>query len=232
MYGKETFLAIIPARGGSKGIPRKNIIDLRGKPLIGYTIEAARGSRYLDCVMVSTEDEEIAAVARALGAEVPFLRPAALAADTSRTIDAIVHAVRTLEEMGRRFDHLVLLQPTQPLRTAEDIDGAIEAYRAAGCRGLVTVSEAENHPILIRSIEAGRLKPLLHVSSTIRRQDMPAYYRVNGCVYINPIGDVDENLSFNDNPVPYIMEKSHSVDIDELSDLALAAWYLDRKKTE
>lgn len=230
MNGNQTFLAVIPARGGSKGIPRKNIIDLKGKPLIGYTVEAAKKSRYLDYVMVSTDDEEIAAVARTFGAEVPFLRPAALAADTSRTIDAIVHTVKTLESLGKRFDHLVLLQPTQPLRTAEDIDAAIERYLDAGSVGLVSVSEAENHPILIRSIEGDRLKPLLSVSSTCRRQDMPAYYRVNGCIYINPIGEVDEHLSFNDNPLPYVMDRSHSVDIDELSDLALAAWYLERNR--
>lgn len=233
MINHQKILALIPARGGSKGIPRKNIIGLCGRPLIGYTIEAGLKSRYIDTVMVSTDDREIAEVSRACGAEVPFLRPAELASDTAKTIDAVLYAVRTLREAGKAFDVLVLLQPTEPLRTAKDIDAALEKYFACGEKALVSVSEVDDHPILTRTIEetpeGERLKPLLEGSSTCRRQDMPAYYRVNGCIYINPVRELEESTSFNDNPVPFVMEKSHSVDIDEMSDLALAEYWLKKR---
>lgn len=228
MYKGKRILAVIPARGGSKGIPHKNIIQLAGKPLISYTIEAGENSKYIDYVMVSTDDEEIAMVSKKCGASIPFMRPAELASDASKTIDAIIHAVEGLEEIGEKFDALVLLQPTEPLRTAADVDGAIEKYYEASCKPLVSVSEVDDHPFLIRSIEGDRLKPLLDVSSTCRRQDMPKYYRVNGCIYINPISELNKNTSFNDNEIPYVMERSHSVDIDELSDLAMAEYYLNK----
>lgn len=228
MYNNKKIMGLIPARGGSKGIPHKNIIDLCGKPLISYSITAALESKYIDCVMVSTDDEEIAAVAKRWGAEVPFLRPAELASDTARTVDAVVHAVRTLHAEGMQFDTVVLLQPTQPLRTAGDIDAAIETYMRAGCEALASVSPVDDHPLLIRSVQEERLMPLLNASSTCRRQDMPDYYRVNGCIYINEAERIDLNTSFNDNRLPYVMEKSHSVDIDELNDLVMAAYYLNQ----
>lgn len=230
MYKEKKVLSIIPARGGSKGIPRKNIIDLCGRPLISYTIDAGKNSKYIDYVMVSTDDEEIAQVARANGAEVPFMRPEELASDTAKTIDVILHVIKCLREIGQDFDILVLLQPTEPLRTCDDIDTAIETYFENGCEALASVSEVDDHPILVRSIQNKRLKPLLNISSTVRRQDMPKYYRVNGCIYINAISEINEKTSFNDNPIPYIMEKNHSVDIDELSDLALAEYYIKSNK--
>jgi CMP-N-acetylneuraminic acid synthetase len=224
MYEGKRILAFIPARGGSKGIPHKNITPLAGKPLIQYTIDAAKQSRYIDYVLVSTDDEEIATVARRCGAEVPFLRPPELAADTAKTIDAVLHAIETLREAGETFDSLVLLQPTSPLRTAEDIDKAVETFYESNRQPVVSVSEVSDHPILIRTIEDGRLKPLLQTGSTVRRQDMPPFYRVNGSIYINPIEEISQTTSFNDNPVPFIMQKSHSVDIDEPLDLKIAEW--------
>lgn len=226
MYMDKKILALIPARGGSKGIPHKNIIDLCGKPLIAYSIEAGLKSKYIDYVMVSTDDEEIAAVSRGYGAEVPFMRPAELASDTSRTVDAVIHSINTLKEMGKVFDTLVLLQPTQPLRTSDDIDGSLEKYFECGEKPLVSVSEVEDHPILIRTVDKDKLTPLLNVSSTCRRQDMPAYYRVNGCIYINAIDEIDINTSFNDNKIGYIMQYAHSIDIDELKDLHMAEFFL------
>lgn len=229
MFEKDKILAIIPARGGSKGIPRKNIIELCGRPLIGYTIETALASRYIDYVMVSTDDPEIARVSKENGAEVPFMRPAELATDTAKTIDVVMHAISELRFRGKEFSAVVLLQPTEPLRTVGDIDGAIEKYYECNCQPLVSLSEVEDHPILIRTIEEGWVKPLLAGSSTCRRQDMPRYYRVNGCIYINAVGELDENTSLNDNLIPYVMEKSHSVDIDEWKDLVLAQYYLYEK---
>lgn len=230
MFGERKLLAVIPARGGSKGIPHKNIIDLCGKPLIGYTIEAALGSRYIDYVIVSTDDMEIASIAVRFGAEVPFLRPSELASDTSKTLDAILHVIFALKCRGMEFSDLVLLQPTQPLRTSGDIDSAVEVYNESGRKSLVSVSEVDDNPLLIRTIEGNRLKPLIQMSSTCRRQDMPKYYRVNGCIYINSIDEIDETTSFNDNIIPFEMKKSHSVDVDELSDLAVAKYYISSPK--
>ena len=221
-------LALIPARGGSKGIKNKNIFPLCGKPLISYTINVALKSKYIDDAVVTTDSKEIAAVAEECGADVPFLRPKELAEDNSTTLDAVVHAIKELDSMSRRYDILVLLQPTQPLRTAKDVDAAIETFIDRGRRDLVSVCEVDDHPLLIRSVsESGELKKLIDCSSTCRRQDMPKFYRVNGCIYINNIEDIDENTSFNDNPIPFIMKKSHSVDIDEMSDLNTAEYYLN-----
>lgn len=232
MYKGKKILGLIPARGGSKGIPRKNTVNLCGRPLIAYSIEAGRESKYIDYLMVSTDDELIASISRKYGAEVPFLRPKELASDTAKTIDAVLHAIYALRERKMVFDCVILLQPTQPLRTTEDIDASVELFFEKGCRALVSVSEVDDHPILTRSIENGQLKPLLDTSSTCRRQDMPKYYKINGCIYINSVDDLGKDTSFNDNCIPYIMEKSHSVDIDEMDDLNTAERYLQLNKLE
>ena len=231
MYYNSRILAFIPARGGSKGIPGKNIIPLIGKPLIAYTIEAAKASNYIDDVIVSTDSTEIAEIAKTYGADVPCMRPAQLAEDTSATIDAILYKINFLCNKGRYYDILVLLQPTQPLRTVWHIDKAIQCYFEQGERPLVSVSPVSDHPILIRSIGInGELTPLLNCNSTVRRQDMPSFYRVNGCIYINKIDYLTTKTSFNDNPVPFIMDKQYSVDIDEPEDLALAEFYLKKRE--
>ena len=226
MYGENRIIAFIPARGGSKGVKKKNIRELAGKPLIEYTIQAALESNYIDRVVVSTDSEEIAEVASSCGAEIPYMRPQKLAEDTTTTLDVVLHGIAHIEGM-REYDSLILLQPTQPLRTAADIDGAIECFYCGGGKSLVSISEVEEHPILMRTVDdEGRLRRLMDVSSTVRRQDMPMIYKVNGAIYINRIAEIDENTSFNDNEIGYRMEKSHSVDIDELSDFALAEYYL------
>ena len=229
MYETKRVLAVIPARGGSKGIPHKNITPVNGRPLIQYTIDAARESQYIDYVLVSTDDAEIAETARKCGAQVPFLRPAELASDTAKTIDAVLHAIETLKKAGEIFDSLVLLQPTSPLRTKEDIDKAIETFYKAGRKPVVSVNEVNDHPILIRTIEGGRLKPLLDCGSTVRRQDMPPFYRVNGSIYINAIEELGPETSFNDNPVPFVMQRDHSIDIDEPMDLRIAEWAMEKE---
>ena len=230
MIGDKKVLALIPARGGSKGIPHKNIIDLCGRPLIEYSISASRSSKYIDRVIVSTDDAEIARVSKESGADIPFLRPAELAGDNSKTVDAVLHAIKWLKANGENYHILVLLQPTQPLRTSEDIDTAIEKFIQSNYQALVSVSPVDDNPLLIRSIEKGRLIPLLNTSSTCRRQDMPTYYRVNGCIYINLIDELNEATSFNDNTVPFVMSREHSVDIDEMRDLYIAEYYLRTKE--
>ena len=226
MIDDKKVLALIPARGNSKGIPGKNIIDFAGLPLIAHTISAAKLSQYIDAVVVSTDSLEIASVAEKYGAEVPFLRPAHLAEDISKTIDAVIHALDELRSAGRQFDIMVLLQPTQPLRTKEDIDGAMELFVSKNCWSLLSVCEVCDHPIFIRTIgSGGETIPLQACGSTIRRQDLPVFYKLNGAIYINTIEEISENTSFNDNKIAYIMEKSHSVDIDEPVDLLIGEVY-------
>ncbi len=230
MFNGKKILALIPARGGSKGIKNKNVIDLNGKPLITYTIEEALKSKYIDMTVVSTDSKTIADVAEDSGAFIPFMRPAELASDKAKTIDAVLHAVKTLHEMSYDFDILVLLQPTQPLRLVEDIDGAIDRFFEFGLRGLASVSSVDDHPLLIRTIDNdGKLVSLLSQNSTCRRQDMPSYYRINGCIYINRVDELSEETSFNDNPISYVMPRERSVDIDELKDLIVAKYYLCNK---
>ncbi len=222
MHKDKRYLALIPARGGSKGIPGKNIRELHGMPLIAHTIQAARKCLYIDEVIVSTDSEKIADIARSYGATVPFLRPASLAGDKSKTIDCVLDALEQLEET---YDVLVLLQPTSPLRTEEDISNAIEIY-SKGEEDLVSISEVQDSPVLIRQLQNGRLTPLLEQNSTIRRQDMDPYYRVNGAIYINDINKLSKDTSFNDNSGYYLMEAEHSVDVDTLADMALCEYYL------
>lgn len=213
-------LALIPARGGSKGIKDKNIYDINGKPLIAYSIIAAQNSKYVDDVVITTDSEKIKKVAESFGANVPFLRPAELASDNSKTIDAVVHAANTLKELGRDYDILLLLQPTCPLRTTEDIDNSLELFVSKGCVALVSVNKVKEHPILMRKInEDGMMDNLLNLPSTIRRQDMPPIYKVNGSIYINLVKELRNDTSLNDNPLAYITDDEHSVDIDDLDDI-------------
>lgn len=230
MYQNKKVLAIIPARGGSKGIPHKNIISLCGKPLIAYTIEAANQSTYIDTVIVSTDDVDIQRISEQYGALVPFLREAKIASDEATTISVVVDAVKRLEVNGEKFDVVILLQPTSPLRTAEEIDVAIDIFFQNNMQGIVSVNVAEVSPFLLRTIEGSQLQRIISRSSTIRRQDMPTYYEVNGAIYINAISDIKESLSFNDNPIPYIMSCEHSIDIDTWDDLEKAKYYLSNKR--
>ena len=222
MFNRDKILAIIPARGGSKGIKDKNIYPVCGKPLVAHTIEAAKESRYIDYVLVSTDSEKIADVAKESGAEVPFLRPEELASDTSKTIDAILYTIGQLNKLGKSYETLILLQPTSPLRTSEDIDAAIELFYAEGKKSLLSVSEVSENPVLIRRMQGNVVIPILSGTSTVRRQDFEKYYRVNGAIYINAISEVDESTSFNDNEIGFVMDVSHSVDIDTMEDVKKA----------
>lgn len=228
MYKDKRIIAIIPARGGSKGIPGKNIKSLMGKPLIAYSIECALESKYIDRVVVSTDASDIAEVAKTYGAWVPFLRPAKYATDTSKTIDSLIYTIDTLREQGDEFDYLVLLQPTQPIRTAPQLDEAIELTIDNNYPSLVSVCPVCEHPILMRTItNDGSLKNLLNISSTVRRQDFPNVYKVNGSIYINQLNDsFNSNTSLNDNLYPYVMTAKESIDIDTIEDFAKAEEYI------
>lgn len=231
MYQNKKILAIIPARGGSKGIPSKNIINIYGKPLIQYSIECAKESKYIDRIIISTDDLKIKEVAEKCGGDVPFLRPSELAQDTSRTIDCLVHAVNWLKEQGEEYDYLVLLQNTVPLRKRWQVDGAIEKLFSSNERSLVSVTEVEENPVLVRTLnEDGTVKNMLQLNSTMRRQDFPKFYRVDGAIYIQKL-DEDFNLdtSLNDGKLAYIMEEKYSVDIDTYLDIKKIEYYLEQE---
>lgn len=224
MIRNQKVIGIIPARGGSKGIPGKNLKPLGGKPLIAHTISAALSSKYIDKVIMTTDSEEIAKVALSYGAEVPFLRPAELALDTSKSIEALVHARDWLVEHDEPYDIAVWLQPTSPLRRGIEIDGAIEQYcKFGGELGVVSVSEVIENPVLTRRMdEYGILHSLLPTTSTVRRQDMPRFYRVDGAINVNDFTALNLDTSLNDNPLGYLMPRERSVDIDTLEDFERA----------
>lgn len=228
MYKEKNILAIIPARGGSKGIPKKNIINILDKPLLHYSIKSAKESKYLDKIIISTDDEEIAQVAKNLGIEVPFLRPKELATDTSKSIDAFIHGIKEEEKNGNIYDYILLLQNTSPLRQGWHIDEAIEKLLESNERSLVSVNEVNEHPSIMRTIdEHGRLKNLINSNGDSRRQDFSKVYIVNGAIYIQKN---DENLNLDTNlnggELPYIMEHKYSIDIDDYLDLDIATHYL------
>lgn len=229
MNGKK-ILAIIPARGGSKGIPHKNICPLLKKPLIGYTIEAALSARIFEDVIVSTDDNEIAQISMELGAYVPFLRPAKWSGDCARSIDVVIHAINYLKAIGKDYDIVVLLQPTSPLRNDVDIRGAVEFFLNNDIRSLASVSETVS-PVLIRSMKGNnRMSKLFDVNSSIRRQNMKKFYCINGAIYINYVKDISENTSLNDNEFGFVISREHAIDIDDMHDMELAEFYLLKNK--
>lgn len=232
MYQNHPILSYIPARAGSKGIPGKNIIELCGKPLISYSIEAALACPYIDYIHVSTDSTEIASIAQSHGASVEFLRPAELATDTSKIIDAMCYDIHKLKELGHSFDSVVLLQPTQPIRTANMLSTAIETLYQSTCDSLVSVCPVTEHPILMRTLNSdGHLQSLLNINSTVRRQDFPPVYKVNGSIYINRLNEnFNSNTSLNDNIFPYIMDSSCSIDIDSYADLQKAEEFFKQHK--
>jgi N-acylneuraminate cytidylyltransferase len=227
MIENRTLLAIIPARGGSKGIPRKNIIDLAGKPLIAWTIEAAQKSKYIDRIILSSDDDEIIDVATKWGCEAPFKRPDEFAKDNTPGVDPVLHAISMLPG----FDYVILLQPTSPLRTAEDIDGCIEYCMTKHAKCCVSVTEPDKSPFWMYYLNSqGSLEPILQIDNEVaaRRQDLPVVYALNGAVYVAECDWLIANKSFlSKETVGYAMSKDHSIDIDSLRDLQLARLILD-----
>lgn len=218
-------LGFVPARGGSKGLPRKNILDLAGRPLIGWTLAAAKASNYLDRCIVSTDDEEIAQVARRLGGDVPFLRPAKLAGDSSETIDAIEHTVEQLPG----YDILVILQPTSPLRSADDIDATLEKLQQHRAPACVSVMKPAKSPYWSYTIDQQQQLQALFDSELARRrrQDLPQSYALNGAVYAARTDWLLENRScMGEGTVAHLMPAERSLDIDTAFDLQLANCYL------
>ncbi len=213
-------LAVIPARGGSKGVPGKNLRELGGKELIRWTIEAAIATTGIDRTLVTTDDETIARVARGAGAEV-IDRPAELATDDAPTIDAVLHAIAGLPDESI----VILLQPTTPLRTAADIDGALAMFAAGGGDTLVSVCAVEHPPHLSFVIEDGHLEPLFgRPAFDLRRQDLPEAVRPNGAIYISRAGALREHQTFYGARIlAFEMPPERSVDIDAELDLIVVS---------
>ena len=219
-------VGLIAARGGSKGIPRKNIKPLAGKPLIAWTIEAAQQSQALSRLILSTDDEEIADVGRRFGAEVPFLRPLPLAADDTLAIDVVEHALDWLaKDQDCRPDYLLLLQPTSPLRTSEDIIGAIHLAEEHNAEAVVSVCPADSHPFLIKRLtEQGTLEDFVSTDQVdLRRQALPPAYALNGAIYLNRPSSLMTHRSFlPPGTHAWEMPPERSVDIDTPWDFRLA----------
>jgi len=221
MYKDKTFLAIIPARGGSKRLPRKNILSLCGKPLIAYSIEAGLKSRYIDKVVVSSDDDEILKIAQKFGAKT-IKRSPLLANDTSTTFDAVKHTIDNLE----KYNYIVLLQATSPLRTHKHINEAIELLEEKNANAVVSVCQMEHSPLWSNTLpEDGNMKDFLKDENLNKRaQDLGQYYRLNGAIYICKTKKFLENKGFflKENIFAYIMDRKSSVDIDEEIDFRLA----------
>jgi len=230
-------IGLLTARGGSKGIPKKNIMPLASKPLIAWSIEAAKQSQGLERVIVSTDDEEIALVARKWGADVPFIRPDVLAQDDSPHIDVVIHALEWFQENQDYVpDYVMLLQPTSPFRTANDIDAAIEIAQRNNADSVISVCESPAHPYKIRKISGqGMLSDFVEKpNGYLRRQDLPMAYLENGAIYLAKRDIVaNERTLYPENTYAYIMKPEDSLDIDTLWDFCLAEILLkDKGKIE
>ena len=230
-------LGLIPARGGSKSIPRKNVVPVAGRPLLAYTCEAARTSRRLSRVVLSTEDDEIAAVGRAEGVEVPFRRPADLARDDTPALAVAQHAARWLAEHDDwQTNVLVLLQPTSPLRQAHHIDEAVGLLLETGADTVVSVVEVPHQfsPYKVMDLKEGRLEPFWKDPlpfDRFRRQEVPVLYARNGPAVLATRTDIlfEAQSFYGSHVVPYVMNEAESVDIDTPFGLERAAWLVARR---
>lgn len=223
MIGDRSVLAVITARGGSKGLPRKNLLPFRGAPLIAWTIQAAQAAKGIDRLILSSDDPEIIETARALGCEAPFRRAPELASDTAASVDVVLDAA----DRAPGHDIVVLLQPTSPLRIAGDIEATLALMIESDAPGAVSVCEAPCHPYLIfQRDRAGRLSPFVEKPTGMswRRQDLPPAYRINGAVYAADLAWLRAGRSFwkAGETVAYEMPAERSVDIDTLEDFRAA----------
>lgn len=223
MIDGKRVLAIVPARKGSKGLPLKNVRPLAGKPLLAWPIAAARASRYIDRVIISTDDQEFADIAVAHGADAPFLRPAELASDTAPSIGFILHAVDTLAQAGDVYDYIVVLEPTSPLTEGSDVDAALERLAAADADAIVGVSKLEaTHPAFaVRKAGDGSITP--YASATFgempRRQDIEPLFVLDGTLYISTVEAARRERSFcHARTLGYETARHKAHEVDDLVD--------------
>lgn len=225
MYKNERIIAIIPARGGSKGIKKKNIYPLLGKPLIEYTIKEAQKSIYLDEILISTDDKEIARIAQKAGGRVPFLRPPKISGDNATSEDVILHSLKWCKDNNHYYDYFVLLEPTSPLRKVKHIDYAIkELLMNKKANTLISVTKVRQHPYQMKIINKfGFLDSYSRAyKGNIRRQDLPGVYIPNGAIYISQISTFNKKISFyGGQTIPYIMKEEDNWDINTYYDIKI-----------
>ena len=216
-------LGLIPARGDSKGIIDKNIVDLAGKPLIYYAIQQALAVKAFDRVFVSTDSPRIKSVCESIGLHVPFLRPEHLALDTTRTIDVVIDLLESLKkDYNEEYDYVCLLQPTSPLRNSEDIENCVSIIKTHNCDSVVSVSlVSEPHPHKMKVIRNGNLQPLIEGSdSSTPRQELPEIYQLNGAVFLTSVDIImNQKSHYGENCYPYIMPEERSIDVNTKQDL-------------
>ncbi|CAH6784627.1 N-acylneuraminate cytidylyltransferase [Vibrio chagasii] len=229
MINGKKVLALIPARGGSKRLPRKNVLPLAGKPLIGWSINAAQKSKYIDQIFVSTDDQEIADVSSLFGVDVPELRPDHLASDTATTESVLTY---TLEKLGSDVDIIVLLQPTSPLRTAQHIDEALDMFIEKQAFSVVSVTPCEHPPLWANTLpEDGTMGDFIRPEALKRSQDCGDFFRFNGAIYIFDVRRFMEygEIRYTDESFAYVMENRVSFDIDQPLDFELAEFFMNKE---
>lgn len=222
MIDGSTVLGVIPARGGSKRISGKNIRTVGGKPLLAWSVEAAKGSSFIDRVILSSDDTEIMDVGRACGCDVPFVRPAELASDEANSLGVVRHALRNVD---RAYDYVVLLQPTSPLRLSSDIDGAIEKCAGLGAATCVSLGPVDHSPYWMFHIEkSGTLKHIFpNIPVPHRRDPVSEIFILNGAIYVARANHLLEGGNFLEpDTVAWLMPRERSIDIDTELDLILA----------
>lgn len=227
MINGKSVLAIIPARGGSKGVPRKNIRQVAGKPLIAWTIEEAKKSRYINRLILSSEDAEIIKVAKKWGCEVPFIRPTELAQDNTPGVDVVLHAIQMLPG----YDYVLLIQPTSPLRTVQDIDGCLEMCLESKAKACVSVTEVDKSPNWMYYLRSdNKMQPVLENNESYPcRQDHPKVYVINGAIYIADCNWLLDKRTFRSKEtLAYVMPKERSVDIDDEMDIIFAEFLIEK----
>ncbi len=226
MYKNKTFLAIIPARGGSRGLPGKNIKELCGKPLIAWSIESGLKSKYIDEVIVSTDYKTIADIAKEYGSSVPFLRPGHLASDTATSFDVVKHAVDFYkDELGKEFDCIVLLEPTSPLRTTQDIDMAIKLLLSSSATSVVGIckTEEKNPAFLVHMDQSNYISGYENEDMRIlRRQDVKNIYFFEGSIYISYIKTyLYKQTFYHESTIGFEFTKYKSLEIDDMADFIM-----------
>jgi len=220
-------IAIIPARGGSKGLPGKNIRPLCGKPLIAHAIDCAKNSKHIDRVIVSTDDAAIADVARKYGAEIPFMRPEYLATDTAQAVDNYIYTINRLaQESNQSIDAFAVLLPTTPLRTSEDVDGAIEMFMAKQADSVISYTP-EAHPVRWHKyLDKNKAFVDIFDATLANRQDLQTSYYPNGAVYVFRAALIKDRKYYSDKSYAYVMPRNRSIDIDTLEDFQYAEFLM------
>ncbi|MDO6426448.1 acylneuraminate cytidylyltransferase family protein [Thalassotalea sp. 1_MG-2023] len=231
----DKILAIIPARAGSKRLPGKNSKILCGKPLVQWTIEAAQQAPEISDIVVSTDCENIADIAKKSGVPVPFLRPKSISGDKATAIDVVKHAVEFFEDKNKYYDYILWLQPTSPLRTNKNISEAIATLRHKIANGVISVCECDHPPLWSNTLDKdGNMQNFISsfVKKNPRSQALPTYYRLNGAIYIAKIEQLLEQETFflDSNVYSYVMKREDSVDIDHHLDFKLAEFLLSERQ--